>query len=117
MAKSDFHDYAVYDLLADIEGITSRAMFGGYGLYKDGTIFGIIADDALYLKVDETNRNEYESFGSRPFAYSKGDGKTYEMSYWILPEEILEDRSRLEKLVFQSTAINASKRKSTKKRR
>lgn len=35
MSNSDFHDYVINDLLSEIPGITSRKMFGGYGIYKD----------------------------------------------------------------------------------
>ncbi len=86
-------------------------MFGGYGLYKDGIIFGIIVDEELYLKTDETNRKEYESFGSRPFTYDRGKNQKTTMSYWLIPEDILEDRRRLEELVFCSTEINCSRKK------
>ena len=30
-------------------------MFGGGGVYHDGVMFGLVASDTLYLKVDETN--------------------------------------------------------------
>lgn len=127
MLGSDFNDYVVKDLLADVEGIFSRAMFGGYGLYKDGIIFGIIADDELYLKVDKTNKQRFESFGSHPFEYDGKKHKKIAMSYWVVPEDILENRALVEELVFQSAAINAAKKyppkakkkpkKSSKKRR
>lgn len=110
MAQSDFQEYVVHDALADIDGITSRAMFGGYGLYKDGIIFGIIADDELYLKVDETNQKEYESFGSHPFVYERGNHAKTTMSYWVVPETILENRERIERLVMSSFAINKKKK-------
>jgi len=32
--------------------ITTRAMFGGHGVYHAGKILGIVIDDALYLKAD-----------------------------------------------------------------
>lgn len=32
--------------------IHTRKMFGGYGVYSRGTMFGLVADDMLYLKVD-----------------------------------------------------------------
>lgn len=110
MAGSDFNDYVVKDLLADVEGIFSRAMFGGYGLYKDGIIFGIIADDELYLKVDKTNKKRFEAFGSHPFEYEGKNYKKIAMSYWLVPEDVLEDKTLVEELVFQSAAINAVKK-------
>lgn len=117
MLGSDFNDYVVKDLLADVEGIFSRAMFGGYGLYKDGIIFGIIADDELYLKVDKSNKDRFESFGSHPFEYDGKKHKKIAMSYWVVPEEVLENRSLVEELVFQSAEINAVKKYGPKKKK
>ena len=39
------------DLVGGIAGVSSKPMFGGYGIYKDGVIFAIIADGALFFKV------------------------------------------------------------------
>lgn len=117
MGYSDFNEYVVKDLLADVEGIFSRAMFGGYGLYKDGIIFGIIADDELYLKVDTTNKKRFEEFGSHPFEYEGKDYKKVAMSYWVVPEDVLENRELVQELVFQSAEINAVKKYTPKAKR
>lgn len=92
---NSFHDYVVYDLLADIPGILSRAMFGGWGIYKDGVIFAIIVDGQLYFKVGDCNRKDYEKYESESFVYIKGNGKKVSMSYMLLPEEIMENREEI----------------------
>jgi hypothetical protein len=46
----------VQDQLAGLGEITVKRMFGGAGLYLDGTFFAIVADDVLYFKVDDSNR-------------------------------------------------------------
>jgi len=43
--------------------ISSRAMFGGHGIYADGVIVAIVVDDTLYLKCDDANRGEFEALG------------------------------------------------------
>ena len=58
MGKNSFVEYILRDAMEGIDGVTAKAMFGGHGLYKKGVIFGIIADDALYFKVDDKNRPE-----------------------------------------------------------
>lgn len=108
-----FHDFVVGDLLADIPGISSRAMFGGWSVYKAGVIFAIIADDRIYFKVDDTNRTDYERYDSRPFVYAQGNHKPTTMSYWELPEEISEDREQL--CVFVQRAVEASLRAKRRK--
>lgn len=95
MRNHSFHDYVVYDLLEGVPGITSRAMFGGWGIYKDQVIFAIIIEGELYFKVDDSNRAEFERLGSHPFTYAKKDGKQVTMSYWLVPETVLEDREKL----------------------
>ena len=83
------------DLLSGVEGVEAKAMFGGYSLYKNGVIFALIADDALYFKVDDTNRKNFEARGSAPFTY-ESRGKCVTMSsYWEVPAEILDDREAI----------------------
>ncbi len=102
MPKTDFHDYVVQDLMQGIRGVTSRAMFGGWALYRDGVTFGIIADDQLFFKVDEKNRAEYEKRGSGPFVYESRGKQVTMRSYWELPVDIMEDREELERWVEAS---------------
>ncbi len=109
--SSEFHDYVVHDVLGRIRGITSKSMFGGYGLYLDGIIFGIIAESTLYFKVNETNRAHYETLGSAPFAYSSKDQKKVAMSYWEVPEEIMTDREQIDAWVRESAEISGAKKK------
>ncbi len=104
-----FHDYVVHDLLGKMPDITSRAMFGGWGIYKDGFIFAIIADGELYFKVGDNNRADFERAGSHPFVYTGGNHKPITMSYWLLPEEIMEDEEKLYEWALRS--VEASEKK------
>ncbi len=115
MTSSEFCDYVVYDLLAHMSGVTFKRMFGGFGLYLDGVVFGIIADGELYFKVDETNRAKYELAGSHPFVYFNGK-KDITLSYWQVPAEILEQPRELEEWVLDSVQINLLKTKKEKKK-
>lgn len=110
---NSFHEYVMRDFLGDISGITSRAMFGGWGVYKDGTIFGIIFDGELYFKVDKSNQADYEKCGSRPFEYARGGGQTI-LSYWLLPEEIMEDQEKLFEWAQISADISRRSKKNTR---
>ena len=90
MAKDNsFNDY-VLEQLARCRGVTCRSMFGGFGLYRDGIMFGLIAGDELYFKVGADNQPDYESRGSQPFGYA-GRGKTVKLPYWRVPDDVLED--------------------------
>ena len=93
MKKSEeFKDYIVFDLLGDFSGIFARAMFSGYGIYKDGKIFAIIAEGGLYFKADEKTADFFRERGSRRFTYTKKNGKKFAMNYWFVSEEVLENR-------------------------
>ena len=86
----------VLEQLVGVEGITTRRMFGGVGIYRYGAMFAIIADDRLYFKVDVANKPDYQDAGSVPFVYDKhdknGNKKLIAMSYWEVPPHVLEDK-------------------------
>lgn len=105
-SDKSFHDYVVGDLLGDVPGITSRAMFSGWALYKYRVIFGIVIDAELYFKVDDGNRAEFEKVGSHPFTYTKSDGKSAVMPYWLVPAEFMEDKDELMALIDRSIAVS-----------
>lgn len=109
MSDKSFFEYVVGDVLSDIDGITSRAMFGGWGIYKDGKIFAIIADGKLYFKVGDINRRDFEKRGSGPFTYMGKGGKPYAMSYWELPEDVMENKVEISDWIEKSVSVNGSK--------
>jgi len=69
--------------------ITTRAMFGGHGVYHAGRILGIVIDDALYVKADAETVPFFEAAGCAPFLYDAGD-RQIAMSYWSLPAEAMD---------------------------
>ena len=46
--------------------ITARKMFGDYGIYCDGKIFGLICDNRFYLKPTEAVRPLLRAVEMRP---------------------------------------------------
>ncbi|MEN9561021.1 MAG: hypothetical protein RIQ56_294 [Candidatus Parcubacteria bacterium] len=90
-------------------------MFSGWGIYKHGTIFAIIADGALYFKVGEENRRDFENAGSQPFTYSTKHRKAVSLSYWLLPEEVMDDKEKL--ATWIERALHASVQKPQKQQR
>ena len=69
------HDFIAYlqELFADFGEVSARAMFGGYGLYHDGVLIGVVMDDGLYLKVDAETQALFEAEGCAPFVYTQTD--------------------------------------------
>ncbi len=114
MSKNGFIEYVLHDAMQGIDGLTAKAMFGGHGLYKDGVVFGIIADDQLYFKVDVKNLPQYKERGSQPFKYEGKNRKLIALSYWEVPAEILEDRELLAEWVEASVAASLRNAKTKK---
>ena len=54
-SNTDFVQY-VADQCAGAGEIAVKKMFGDYGIYCDGKIFGLICDDGFYLKPTEAGR-------------------------------------------------------------
>lgn len=81
-----------------------RKMFGGAGMYLDGVFFGIIDDDTVYLKADETTKQDYIDEGMPAFVY-EGKNKPITLSYYQLPEDVLEDTELLRIWVEKSIQI------------
>ena len=86
-----FTDYAL-ELLAGLGRLEARRMFGGAGLYRDGVMFAILDDDAVFFRVDDALQAEMEAQGSAPWVYSmKRDGTVRAMGYWRMPETAADD--------------------------
>ena len=100
--------YAAYviEQLEPIEPVRVKRMFGGAGVYtrKAGLFVGIIADDRLYLKVDDSNRPDYEARGMGPFRpYPNKDVAS--KGHYELPADALEDMDELRTWYSRSLAI------------
>lgn len=92
-ASKEFRAF-VADQLAGLGPVTVRSMFGGAGIFLDGLMFALIADDVLYFKVDERTRARFEAEGLGAFAYSKGD-RVLRMSYFEIPERLYDDPAEM----------------------
>jgi len=111
MAVSDeFADFVV-DQLSGWGEVSVRKMFGGAGLYCEGAMFGLIADDVAYLKVDDSNREDFVRAGSSPFNPYPDKAKTTVMSYYDIPVDVLESRDDLARWAERSLAVAKSKKK------
>jgi DNA transformation protein len=97
----EFRDF-VLDQLRGVVPVTSRAMFGGVGIYSGGTFFALIADDVLYLKADDVTRPAFEARGCK--AFSPYDNKV-SMNYYEIPADVLEDEDALQNWTRDAIAV------------
>lgn len=86
----------VMELLRPLGDISSRAMFGGYGIFDRGDMFALISGSTLYFKVNDSNRVLYEDAGSKRFV---------PMPYYEVPAEVFEDTSLLHEWAHTAIAI------------
>ena len=91
--SAEFIAYLV-DRLSPLGDVAAKRMFGGHGVFLGGLMFGLVASDTLYLKVDDGNRDSYVSEGLKPFR-PFADRPTA-MSYFPLPETVFEDEEEFE---------------------
>ena len=82
--------------LKEIHGITGKSMFGGFGIFHEGTMFALIYDDTLYFKVDDSNRRDYLEQDSTQFQ---------KMPYFQVPEETIDNHAALTNWARQSIKI------------
>ncbi len=80
----------VLELMANLDGVTNRRMFGGYGIFREGLMFALIAGGELFLKADAENRGEFEALELPKFTYHKGE-KAMHLSYYLCPEEAFQN--------------------------
>jgi DNA transformation protein len=93
-AQPEFVSYLL-DTLQAIGPVRTRYMFGGWGIFCEDMMFGLVADDELYLKVDNENRPTFEDEGCTAFEFSMKDGKTANLSYYRCPEQCFDDNEEM----------------------
>lgn len=96
------------ELFSPFGAIRVRKMFGGAGVYCDDLFFAIIDDGAIYLKVDDVTRADFEARGLQPFVFEMKDGSSGTMSYYHAPEEIHDDEEALRR--WTTLALDAARR-------
>jgi DNA transformation protein and related proteins len=95
-----------------VDRVRMKSMFGGAGVYAGEFFFAIVDDDVLYLKVDDTNRPDFEARGMGPFRPFGEGGEV--MQYYQLPEELLEDPDELKPWLEKAIGVAERKKKRRK---
>lgn len=113
MAVSAEYKEFVIEQLEPLGPVRIRNMFGGAGVYLDDLMFGLIAGETLFFKVDDRNRADYEAEEMGPFVYEPPSGKSVAMSYYELPERLYDDADEIvawaRKALDAALAAKASK--------
>ncbi|MBC8210064.1 MAG: TfoX/Sxy family protein [Gammaproteobacteria bacterium] len=114
---ADDHSFVaeVVDRMQHSGTVSARRMFGGHGIFHQGLMFALIADDQLYLKTDPHNLSLFRDAELTPFSYSRADGKQFSMSYYQAPESFFEEPEQA--LFWAQSAQQAAARAASTKRR
>lgn len=88
-AKQAFAAYVV-DLMRPFAHVVARPMFGGFGIYLDGLMFALIADERLYFKADALSAPDFVRLGLGPFTY-EFKGKVGSLKYYEAPPEAYDE--------------------------
>ena len=93
MAVSDEQIDMVRDLFEGVGPITTRKMFGGLGIYSEGTIFAVLMSDGqLKLKGAGEMAKVFDAEGWARWTYQRdGSDRVAAMPYWSLPDALLDD--------------------------
>lgn len=94
--------------------VTHRPMMGGATLYCDGTVFAIVAADALWFKADKVSDAVWDRAGRPRFTYEMGEGRTGSMNYRLAPDDAYDDADELRRwagLALEAGARGPAKRK------
>ena len=94
-------------------------MFGIHGLYAGEVMFGLAADEVIYLKTAERDLKAYEDEGSKPFGFrmKSGGPELIETSYFSLPERLYDEPEELALWARRAYEAAASSPHWEKKRR
>lgn len=88
--------------LSPLGAVTAKGMFGGYGLFLDGTMFGLVnSKGVLHLRVDGTTQSRFENAGG--VAHGR-------MPYVSVPDDILASDDAL--LNWAGNALSSAQARS-----
>lgn len=81
---------AIEEMFEGLGPITIKRMFGGKGIYFEGTIVALEVGGDVLLKADADSSPAFVDAGSSQWTYD-GKGKPVKMPYWSIPEEAFDD--------------------------
>ena len=109
MAVNEDYLSFIEDQMSAFAPFVSKKMFGGIGFFKEGIMFGMIGGNIFRLRVDETNKNDFEEHGIKNGYLA--DAKKKGMPYWEVPIAIVEDKDELIHWLTKAYAISVKAKK------
>jgi DNA transformation protein and related proteins len=104
----------IVELFSVFGPVTVRRMFGGAGIYADGTMFGLVAGGVIYLKAGDGNGAMFEREQLAPFTFSKRTGERVVTSYRRMPDRLYDDPEEL--AAWAGAALTAARQRQAGRR-
>jgi DNA transformation protein len=115
MVASDSFAEFLREQLAPLACLKMRRMFGKTGVFCDGVMFGMVADNTLYFRVDDDNRTVFAEAASFPPLNYEKKGSTIDLSFWRVPERLFDEPDEL--VTWARAALAAAHRVAAKRKR
>jgi DNA transformation protein len=115
MVASDSFAEFLREQLAPLGRVTMRRMFGKTGVFCNGLMFGMVTNDTLYFRVDDHNRVVFKEAESVPPLNYEKKGRTIDLSFWRVPERLLDEPEEL--VTWARAALAAARRVAAKRER
>ena len=107
VASASFAEF-LRDALSPLGHLSMRRMFGKTGVFCDGLMFAMVADNTLYFRVDDANRDALaEAAAEPPLSYVKG-GESIDLAFWRAPDRLFDDPDEL--IAWSRHALGAAAR-------
>lgn len=100
--SENFIEY-VLDQLSQLDGLSTRKMFGGVAIYRYGIVFALVGNDVVYLKVDENTKEKYIELGAE--AFRPFPNRPVVKSYYEVPLNVLENSEKFIEWAEESLSI------------
>lgn len=115
MAVSNSYLAFVLEQLNAVPAVLTKRMFGGVGIYSDGTFFAVIDNDTLFFKVDDETRPQYVRRKMPPFQPMPGEAPM--RGYYQVPIGVIEDADELAVWAKQAIGVGQAGRRVSKAKR
>jgi len=88
----EFRDY-ILDQLYGMGAFETKNMFGGTAVLRNGVAFAKIKHGSLWLKVDDSNIQDFIENGMVQYTYGKDNSR--KLNFYEAPAEVVEDADTL----------------------
>jgi DNA transformation protein and related proteins len=106
----------IRELFRVFGAVDVRRLFGGAGIYADETMFALVHDGVIYLKVDEASAPAFDREGLAPFTYRRKGERAALASYRRMPDRLYDDPEELAHWARAALAAAAGRRAAGKRR-